>query len=59
MEVIRSETWLAEGFDEDINRILKKTINEFVGGDEEIVNIEMKTDKSGLSRFWIYVKKEE
>jgi len=55
--VIRSKTWLSEDID-NLNIILQETINNFVDKDDTIINIEMKTDYSGLSRFWIYIKKE-
>ena len=57
VSLIRSETWLTNNF-EIINKILEETISEFVRENERIINIEMKTDISGLSRFWIYKEKK-
>lgn len=54
INLIRSETWLTADFD-DINSILENTIKEFVE-DERIINIQVVTEKSGLSRFWIYIE---
>jgi len=56
VNIIRSETWLDDNF-ENISLILDEVIKEFVNNDERIINIEMKTDHSGLSRFWIYTTK--
>jgi hypothetical protein len=56
MELVRSETWLRDDF-ENISSILEETIKEYVSDDEVIVNIESKTNDSGLSRFWIYIEK--
>jgi len=56
INIIRSETWLTSDL-VVINEILQETINSFVKDEERIINIEMKTDSSGLSRFWIYTEK--
>jgi len=52
--IIRSETWLDDNF-EDIGQILEETIAEFIKDNEEIINIQVKEEKSGVSRFWIYI----
>ena len=51
--IIWSETWLKANF-EDINAILQETFNDFIDKTDTIINIEVKTEMSGLSRFWIY-----
>ena len=56
VNLIRSETWIADNY-EDIRQILEETTEECVEDDEKIINIEMKTNKSGLSRFWVYTVK--
>jgi len=53
--IIRSESWLDDNF-EDISQILEETITEFVEDNEEIINIQVKKENNGTSRFWIYTK---
>jgi len=54
VNIIRSETWLIDDFKNNISQILNETITDFVEDNEKIINIEMITQKNGLSRFWIY-----
>jgi len=54
VNIIRSETWLNDNF-EEIHSILDETIEEFVDDSKQIINIESKTEANGLSRFWIYI----
>ena len=56
VKLTRSETWINDDFD-NIHNVLDETIKDFVGEDERIINIEVKTSESGLSRFWIYTTK--
>jgi len=56
INITRSETWLTDDF-KSMSELLEETINEFVDADERIINIECKTDETGLSRFWIYSEK--
>jgi len=56
VNIIRSESWLECDLN-TIDKILNKTITELVGDNEKIINIEMKTNLNGLSRFWIYTVK--
>ena len=57
INLIRSETWLSDNY-EYINLILNETIKEFVDDNDDIINIQVKTDSSGLSRFWVYTSSE-
>lgn len=55
--VTRSSSWLRADIDE-----LREVLNEalkIVGEDSEIINIQCKTEASGLSRFWIYSREKE
>lgn len=53
VNLTRSETWMENNFNK-IDFILKETIKEFIDEDEQIINIQMIKDETGLSRFWIY-----
>ena len=55
--LIRSGTWMDDNYD-DIHKVLDETVEEFVGKNVRIINIETKT-KNGLSRFWIYVEEPD
>ena len=57
IEVIFSETWLHDDID-NVNNILTETIKDFVDKEDNIINIETKTGHTGLTRFWIYVKRK-
>lgn len=56
VSIIRSETFLSDISIKEINELLEETIREFIVDDERIINIEMKEDRSGLKRFWIYLE---
>ena len=50
--IIRSETWLKDDI-ENIGDILDECM-ELIPNDDSIINVQMVTSDSGLSRFWIY-----
>lgn len=56
VSIVRSETWLTDNLT-DIGAVLDEAIKDFCQ-DAEIINIQVVTDKSGLSRFWIYLKEK-
>ena len=55
INICKSETWLRADIT-DQNNILQETINDFIEPNERIINIQMVTDSSGCSRFWIYLE---
>lgn len=58
VDIIWSETWLKDDL-ENIEDILNEVIKDFVEKDETVINIECKTSPTGLSRFWIYIVKND
>lgn len=58
INIIRSETWLNDSL-VDINSILQETVRDFVTRKDKIVNIQVRKEDTGLSRFWIYVLSPE
>ena len=56
MKLIRSQTWLKDDFD-DIHNVLDETIEDFVSNEDEVINVQVVKEETGLSRFWIYIKK--
>lgn len=56
VNIIRSQTWMVDNL-QMIEAILQETISEFVEPGDRIINIEVK-ERSGLSRFWIYVEEQ-
>ena len=56
VNIVLSETWMSAG-KESIEATLNEAIEDFVETDERIINIECKTERNGLSRFWIYTTK--
>ena len=53
--IIFSDTWLTMTTAQ-IQDCLQQTLDDFVNGEDEVINIQMVTNDSGSSRFWIYVR---
>lgn len=53
--IVRSETFFDDAKFDDINKILKETIDDFVTPADRIISIETK-EHAGMLRFWIYIE---
>lgn len=58
IDLIKSETWLDNHYQpfNIMNDLLQQAIKDFVGKNDEIINIQMIRSKSGLNYFLIYIK---
>lgn len=53
VNITKSETWLEADY-YTVSKILDETIEEYMDDNDRIINIQVVTESTGTSRFWIY-----